>query len=613
MIKKGLFSLMFFVCCTIAMAQSSVETVYLQILKESKNTNKDVILKLGDLNYLKPNYKEAEKYYSRYFALTKTQDAQTCFRYAQSLRENKKMAKSKEIMKRFYAATARAAKTVKRDYFKEMQVNSGRYNIEDVPYNTEYSEYFPFPYEDRMFFISSRKEAKQKTNIEDKDKEYVASVFVTDKNNNAKPRLVASMKGIHEFAIDKDGETIYYARTVKLIDNDPNQPIYNIFRGTIDRGREKITNETILDFNKEGFSMAHPRLNKEGNKLYFVANLEDSLGDTDLYYVDIINGVYSQPKNLGASINTKNKETYPFISDDNFLYFSSKGYPGYGELDIYVAAIYPDGTYGTVYNVGAPLNTPSDDFSFCIDPAQVGYISSNRDGGVGYDDIYKFKETRKLNYNFLLTQMIVNRKDGKPLRDVRVALYDMNSKLVKELRSDKNGKYRVSLPSNKNYRIHFDFKGFYQDEFVINTVKGVQYAPILPLSPIEQKIKKGDDLAKILNIEKLYFSSGKSIVEPTAAFELSKVVALMKQNPKMRIEFRAHTDSRGSSMANLKLSQDRGASVAKWLVQNGVEAKRITYKGFGEFKLLNKCKDGVPCTEAEHAINRRAEFIITSI
>ena len=139
-----------------------------------------------------------------------------------------------------------------------------------------------------------------------------------------------------------------------------------------------------------------------------------TLGQSDLFKVSInLDGSYGRPENLGATINTEGRETFPFVSDENELYFASDGHPGLGGLDIYVSKIEKDNTFGEAQNVGAPVNGQQDDFAFMIDSkSRNGFFSSNREGGKGYDDIYKFTETRKLSCEQELTGIITDQENG---------------------------------------------------------------------------------------------------------------------------------------------------------------------------------------------------------
>ena len=133
------------------------------------------------------------------------------------------------------------------------------------------------------------------------------------------------------------------------------------------------------------------------------------------------------------------------------------------------------------------------------------------------------------------------------------------------------------------------------------------------IKPREIAIDKDVDLAKVLNIKEIYFDLDKSDIRPDAAVELAKIVEVMRENPKMKIDIRSHTDSRASDEYNLRLSERRAKATLEWIVKQGIERKRLTAKGYGETQLVNGCSNGVPCTDEEHQANRRSEFIIVSM
>ena len=213
-----------------------------------------------------------------------------------------------------------------------------------------------------------------------------------DKNINSK---------FHEStpAFTNDGKTMYFTRNNYLDGKkgkDGNEiTLIKIYKASLENN--KWTNISELPFDSNNYSTAHPALSPDGKTLYFASDMPGTLGQSDLYKV-IINddGSFGIPENLGNTINTEGRETFPFVNDENEIYFASDGHPGLGGLDIFVSKINADGTFSEVQNVGADVNSPKDDFAYLIDTkSRRGFFTSNRDGGQGYEDIYKFLETRK--------------------------------------------------------------------------------------------------------------------------------------------------------------------------------------------------------------------------
>jgi len=379
---------------------------------------------------------------------------------------------------------------------------------------------------------------------------------------------------------------------------------------------DKWTNITELPFNSDQYSTAHPALSNDEKKLYFASDMPGTLGQSDLYSVAINDDKsFGKPENLGSAINTEGRETFPFIAADNQLYFASDGRPGLGGLDVFVSTIKSDGTFAAVQNVGAPINSKQDDFAFIINSdTSNGFFSSNREGGIGNDDIYKITETRKLLCEQKLKATIVDLETSKVLENAKVTLLDEQFKVIAEVVTRADGSYTFNVECNKKYYVRAT-KEDYETKEVPVTIIGEEGETSVVVA-LEKRIKPigvGTDLAKTLNIPIIYFDLDKSFIRKDAAFELEKILAVMKQYPKMKIDVRSHTDSRQTAEYNIALSNRRAKATMQWLTKNGIASNRLTAKGYGESQLINNCADGVPCTGAEHQLNRRSEFIIISI
>jgi outer membrane protein OmpA-like peptidoglycan-associated protein len=335
-----------------------------------------------------------------------------------------------------------------------------------------------------------------------------------------------------------------------------------------------------------------------------------------LYRVNIIgNDTYSVPENLGPTINTEGRETFPFVSEDNELYFATDGRPGLGGLDIYATKIDKNLNFKEVKNFGSPINGPNDDFAFFIDSkSRSGFFTSNRDGGRGYDDIYKFSEIPKLTCQQFLSGMISDQETGLFLPGSKLILFDEKFQIIKETVADEKGEYKFEVECGQKYYVRAQKQDYETKEanIIIPTVNGDSNLSV----QLEKRIKligPGTDLAKILNIPIIYFDLDKAIIRNDAAFYLEKIIAFMNQYPKIKIDVRSHTDSRQSAKYNELLSDRRAQSTREWIIKNGIDPGRITAKGYGESQLVNQCSDDVKCTEEEHQANRRSEFIIVSM
>ena len=389
-------------------------------------------------------------------------------------------------------------------------------------------------------------------------------------------------------AFTKDGNTIYFTRNnyvnKKLGTDMENTILLKILRSTKDKSG-KWSKAEELPFNSDQYNVAHPALSPDGKYLYFASDMAGSFGNSDIYRVEILaNGQFGKPENLGNIINTAGRESFPFVSDDNVLYYSSDGIPGLGGLDIFAVKFKDDGTKTKPMNIGQPGNSADDDFCFVIDAStRLGFLSSNRPGGKGRDDIYTFHEDVPLEFSCE--------------RPIKVVI--------------KNAKTKEVIPG---YYLRGEKQKFETAEVNLTLKEdGDDELYEILLKPKEVNLKKGMDLAKVFEIQEIKFDLGKADIRPDAELELIKIVEAMKQYPRMKIDIRSHTDSRGSDSFNMKLSDRRAKSTMNWIISQGIAKNRLKAKGYGETRLVNRCKNGVPCTEEEHQQNRRSEFIITAM
>jgi outer membrane protein OmpA-like peptidoglycan-associated protein len=368
-----------------------------------------------------------------------------------------------------------------------------------------------------------------------------------------------------------------------------------------------------LPFNSNQYSVAHPALSPDNKTLYFASNMPGSMGQSDLFKVEINDqGGFSIPANLGNTINTEGRESFPYITENNELYFASDGRPGLGGLDIYVAKINKDNTFEDIKNIGTPVNGAQDDFSFIIDTnSKNGFFSSNRPSGNGSDDIYKFSEIKKIACEKLVSGSIVDQDSKEVVTDAKVSLFDENFKFIKETSSDDSGQYEFDVVCGKVYYVRAEKEDYDTKEGKVVVDKSNENTLFsLALDKRIKPIAVGVDLAKILDIPVIYFGLNKSDIKKEAIFELEKIVVILNQFPDMKIEVLSYTDSRQTAEFNMALSERRAKSTIAWFIKNGINKDRLTGKGYGETKLVNNCSDGVQCTEEEHMKNRRSEFII---
>lgn len=418
-------------------------------------------------------------------------------------------------------------------------------------------------------------------------------------------------------AISPDGNTIIYARGNSTSPKDlPETALFaSYFRGG------GFTLPIWLPVNEdENWWNSTPAFSPEGDVLYFASNRPGGYGGIDIYKATkLANGDFGNAVNLGPTINTPGNELFPRPTPDGKFFFASDGHPGYGKLDLFVAEQDEAGKQ-VIKNLGENINSPADDFGiFFTNYPKEGFLSSNREGGIGDDDIYYFedKTPKPKIVNVLLNVFTKQRVAGEPdqvLDQARVVLYDGNKKQIGGDFSNSNGRVRFTLEPQADYTI-IASKGGYFSKSVPYSTRGKTPDPATLIQDVtnvtldttivlDQLI-----LEKSIVLENIYYDLDKADIRPDAAKELDKLVQILKDNPNIRIELSSHTDARSSDAYNLDLSQRRAESAVNYIVSQGIDPSRLVAKGYGETQLIIKNAQ----TEEEHQVNRRTEFKVIEI
>ncbi|MFY7937662.1 MAG: OmpA family protein [Flavobacterium sp.] len=594
----------------------------------------EMLQNLGNAYYFKADLESAAKWYTELFALTQDLDAEYYYRYAQSLKGIKDYKKADAMLAKFNEKSGNDSRgqlaANQKDYLAQIKKNSGRYTLENAGINSEKSDYGSAFYKDKVIFASARDTAgfgsrKHAWTGESFTNLYGADIAEQGKLSDAKRFGKKLNSKFHESTpvFTKDGKTVYFTRNNFLNGKKGKDAdrvtLLKIYKATLDG--DEWTEITELPFNSDQYNVAHPALSSDEKTLYFASNMPGTIGQSDIFKVAInSDGTFGTPVNLGKTINTEGRETFPFVAADNELYFASDGHPGLGGLDVFVSEEMSDGTYKSVQNVGEPLNSSKDDFGYLIDAkSRIGYVTSNRDGGQGSDDIYRFQETKKLECEQLLAGVVTDQETGAVIANAKVTLEDQTHKVIKELITDAEGKFDFGMVAcgTKFYLITQRPEYTTKETATITAEEtGKTFVPI-ELEKAVKKVTVGDDVAKAFGIKIIYFDLDKSFIRPDAAFELSKILDLMNENPTMEIDVRSHTDCRQTAAYNAALSDRRAKSTIAWLVSKGIAKSRLTGKGYGESQLVNDCgcepTNQSDCSEEQHQANRRSEFIITKL
>ena len=600
-------------------------------------TSQELSQHLGNAYYFNANYAGAYKHYERLFTQYGNEDlaSEYYYRYAQTLQHMGMEAEAKTYYDAFtqkVGSESRIAKVRLNEAAlkKQIRENSGRYrNVENLPINTQFADYGSFVHDNKLYFTSARDTGSLSKKVHTWTGAAFTSLYeyplqADEKGKQKVKRLKGDIKSIlneSTAVITKDGQTMYFTRNNMKSGKrgyDENQnTLLKIYRATLENGQWSHVEE--LSINADGFSTAHPSLSKDERTLYFASDRPGGYGNSDLWKVSLNGNTLGVPQNLGPDINTEGRETFPYINENDELYFSSDGRVGLGGLDVYGVKVRSNGSFGEVHNVGEPINSNSDDFAYYINyNTKEGFFSSNRTGGNGNDDLYGFVETRVLPLECIqsLRVTVADSKTRNLIADATVTLYDnlYNEKGTSSQSANEGYVFNTDYECGATYRLKVEKENYIikEETITLGTETGITEKMIL-LERKKVEVKKNDDLFKVLKLNPIYFDYDKDNIREDAALELAKVVEVLRDYPKMKIDVRSHTDSRGSDAYNLKLSERRAKSTAEWMMTQGIDSSRITYKGYGETRLVNKCKNGVKCSDAEHEENRRSEFIVTEL
>lgn len=601
---------------------------YEEILQNIKSPTAQTLKNAADSYYFISDARNALKWYKKLYEVQGNNLTDIYYlRYIQSLKGVMDYDEADKMTKE-YLTKKGDQKEVNRYVAQKKKVDSlskakSLYTVKNLDINTSKSDFGATFFQDRIVFTSARDTTKFSEKLYTWNNQPFLNLYVAERNPadgslfNETVFLPNVMTKYHEAtaSFDATGKTIYYSTNIvkknKLIIDEDKTNNFQIVKGDI--VNNKLENPQKVFFDSNDYSVGHPSLSEDGKWLFFASDMPNGIGETDLYYVKIAaDGTMSSPVNLGPKINTIGNDLFPFFHNGN-LYFSSDGHYGYGDLDVYESKLLADGTFSDPVNLGAPINSNKDDFSFIIDSADnYGYVSSNREGGKGDDDIYSFTKGKPV-CNQTISGMATDRKTKLPLADVAIMGYNSYSEILGETKTNYEGKYAIEVPCGKVVKMIAAKPNYSSDEKTVETTKenGAEIKDInFELSNYDDLVVKKKGVEKV-DVNPIYFDYDKYDITPLAIEELAKVVFIMKKFPNIRIKIESHTDSRGKDSYNLKLSDNRAKSTRDYIVSQDIDASRIESAiGYGESRLINKCKNGVKCTENEHLLNRRSDFII---
>jgi len=596
------------------LAYTDAAQAYQKVLKKG-TTDVYVFERLANCYYFINDTKKAEMYYKR-VAKSKDANPEAIYNYAQTLKANGKFSDYNTWMKNFAKLSpndTRVKEFMKNpNYIPKIMDDMARYtatNMEDI--NSEYADFGGIVYGKDFYFASGRNTSRKtyQWNEEPYLEIYKATnVGGTMKNAELLNGDVNTKYHESNAVISADGKRMYFDR------ND-------YFEGDYDKSANGINQINLYyaenidgkgwsgvvsaPFNNNEYSTGHPALSQDGKTLYFVSDMPGGKGGSDIYMVAInSDGSLGTPERLGDNINTEGKELFPYIDSNGTLYFSSNGHMGIGGLDVFYAEAQGDG-FDVVNNLGKGVNSSADDFAYKYDPtSQSGYVSSNREGGMGSDDIYMV-EAVEIPCEVTIAVLVINENTNAAVAGARVDLYDTMGNRLSTKTSNVDGMVSFKAACDQAHEVQGVLADYESNASKVAPANDQKVSATIALKPIEEIIVEDQ-----IVLNPILFDLDKSNIKAQAAFELDKVVAVMNKYPEMVIAVGAHTDSRATDAYNLRLSEARAQSTVQYIISKGISGKRISGKGYGESQPKVSCGDN--CSEADHQLNRRSEFTIVN-
>lgn len=605
--------------------------LYKDLVLIKGDSSQHVLSRLAESYYNNSDTEEAEVWYQKLVSNFKEKvEEKHLFKYAQALRSNGKYKKSDSIfLKLAQAQKSSLNKELKKEsYLLDYTNQEKRIGVRNLAINTPYSDFGGFLLNGKAYFSSSVPNNSKKQKIYKWNNQPFLNIYKAEEDVKTLERskkdtilVLGNVQKIGEPIVSelhesspvftKDGKTIYFTRNnsegKRARRSKKNTSNLKIYKASYVNGY--WVNVKELPFNNDEYSSGHPALSPDEKTLYFVSNMPGGYGQSDIYKVEIKEeDEYGEPINLGNTVNTPEKEVFPYVGSDNVLYFSSNGHLGLGLLDIFQAKIKEDGTLLSPENLGYPFNSKKDDFSFFISKnGKRGFFSSNREKGKGDDDIYSFFiYTDPPVCTQIVKGVIKNNKTNAPVDAAVIKLINKEKEIIAETISDVSGNYTFKdVPCNVTYTVTATKLDHRSARSIVSTTskRKKEVTVNLKLTPLI--------IGNQIVIKPIYFDYDKFIIREDAEYELENIVTVMTNHPELVIKIEAHTDSRGRRDYNRFLSDKRAKSTRDYILSRGIASNRIESAiGYGEDKPLNDCVDGKKCTEKEYQLNRRSYFYI---
>lgn len=599
---------------------------YEKVANKNNRNSVEAMGRLGDCYRLTSNFEESAKWYGKAIE-NETTDATVYLNYGQVLRSLGRYEEASTQFRQYaemnpddprgklFAQFSNEIKTWQQPVFDYKLTNA-------EAINTQYSDFSPVYCRNGIIFTSDRLSRTGEKRYGWTGAFYLDLFSAELKKNDDGIILLPENPTVYSTKINqayhdgpatfsRDFNTIYFTRVTRKTGEIDSTRFYTnklkIFSSTLEDSVWSKPSPFFL--NNDSYSVGHPTLSDDGNTLYFVSDMPGGFGGTDIYRVQRQDDKWGPAENLGSVINTFGNEMFPYFHKDSVLYFSSDGLPGLGSLDVFKSVKSVSG-WSVPENLNSPINTPADDFGIVIcQNEKEGMISSNRSGGKGEDDIYMISIMERLPDSVLITGTVKDRESLAILPNSTVFGWDVITNKVIVLKTDANGKYEMWVKPGTSLVMKGMKNGFSPDCLSLKVEPKTELTKLENRDLLLGKYK----IDQIFKLENIYYDFDKWNIRPDAAIELDKVVTFLNDNPEIIAELGSHTDSRGSFKYNEQLSERRAQSAVEYIIANGIAKSRITAKGYGEYKLVNECSDGVKCTDQQHQDNRRTEIKITGL
>ena len=581
--------------------------------------------RLADSYWQMNDYESAENWYARVVS-HEDSPAENLLAYGEVLKVNGKYAEAKEQLQAYADRTGDgnrvAAQLAGCDSAIVWMANPTTHRLRnESAVNSVGSEFSVFPDGDNVYYAGERPDASRAGTYGWTGNGflqiYTAPLSSAGTLGNPSPLAGIANEGeyhIGPVAAGNDG-TLYVTRTYGGKDMEAQKEAGHRYRTHklelyMYRQADGVWEGEPFAYNDvNSYSIGHAALSPDGGLLYFVSDMPGGQGGTDIWYSERqADGTWGSPINAGATVNTAGDELFPNIGPDGTLYYSTDGLAGMGGLDVFRTEGSKD-QWNTPENLKYPVNGASDDFAYLITDEDEqgfrGFLSSDRRGGQGGDDIYSFS-FEKPKIIIILKGTTSDKSTGERLAETTVTLFDGQREIVAKKSSDIEGAFEFVLDRDLSYTVLGQKEGYHADSAKVSTM-GITKSDTLEVALLLEPVFR---VGQTFELENIYYDFDKSNIRPDAAVILDELVRTLRDNPTLKIELSSHTDSRGSDAYNEALSQRRAQSAVDYLVSRGIARDRMVAKGYGETRLTNHCSDGVGCSVAEHQANRRTEVTV---